>query len=273
VTVDAHVHLLPTRLGEAIRRFFADNGYGHDTWRYPLDHAEVTERLASEGVTQAWSLPYARRPGTAPGLNQASAETAAALSGGPVEVVGGATVHPGDVDPAGIVRTGVEECGLRVLKLHCSVGDFRPDDARFDPVWAYVSEIRLPVVVHAGHAVGGGTEAAEIEAVRLVAERWPDARVIVAHFGHAAVDETLDLLEACPNTYADLTPVVLHPIPLPADRLATIADRVLFGSDAPNTAVTVTELLAHLDGLGLDADAIAGIREGNARRLQAEIRA
>ncbi len=273
MTVDAHVHLLPQRLGQAIRAFFADNGVGLDTWRYPLDHAETTRLLAAEGITQAWSLPYARRPGTAAALNQASAETAAALAEGPVDVIGGATVHPGDADPAGIVRAGVEDLGLRVLKLHCSVGEFAPDDPRLEAVWAYVSDVGLPVVIHAGHAVSGHTAAGEVDAVRVVAERWPQAPLIVAHFGHDALDATLDLMASHDNVHADLTPVVHDPIPIPADRLAAVADRVLFGSDCPNTAVTVTDLLAHLDGLGLEPAALAGIRGGNAERLHAGVRA
>jgi predicted TIM-barrel fold metal-dependent hydrolase len=272
VIVDAHVHLLPPRLGEAIRAFFAQNGLGADTWRYPLDHGEVTRRLAAEGVTQAWSLPYARRPGTAAALNEASAAIAAALAAGPVEIVAGATVHPADDDPAGIVRAGVEGDGLRVLKLHCAVGDYRPDDPRLDPVWAYVSEIRLPVVVHAGHAVSGHTAAAEIAPLAVVAARWPDARVIVAHCGYGAVDATLDLVAAHPHVHADLTPVVHDPVALPGDRVAALAGRLLFGSDCPNTAVTVTQSLAALDQLGLGAEALTAIHQGNARRLQAGIR-
>jgi predicted TIM-barrel fold metal-dependent hydrolase len=272
VTVDAHVHLLPIRLGQAIRTFFAEHGVGWETWRYPIDPGEALRLVAAEGITSVWSLPYARRPGTAPALNQSSAETAAGQAGGPVEVVGGATVHPGDTDPAGIVRLGVEEYGLRVLKLHCSVGDYEPDDPRLDPVWSYVSDVRLPVVIHAGHDVTGETSASEVDAVGVVAERWPEARVIIAHFGHHAGDSTLDLLESHPNVHADLTPVIRDPVPLPTARLAAVADRVLFGSDCPNTALTVTELLARVDHLGLDTTAVAGIRGDNARRLQAEIK-
>jgi uncharacterized protein len=270
--VDAHVHLLPERLGKAIRGVFADHGLGLGTWRYPLDHDEAIRLLAAEGVTQAWTLPYARRPGTAAGLNQSSAAVAAAHSSGPVEIVGGATVHPGDDDPAAVVRAGVEDLGLRVLKLHCSVGDYRPDDPRLDPVWAYVSEIRLPVVVHAGHAVSGHTNPDEIVPVRTVAERWPEARVVVAHCGHHAVDATLDLIATHAQVHADLTPVVRDPVALPADRVAALAHRLLFGSDCPNTAVTVTENLDALDRLDPGPSALAAILGGNARRLQADIR-
>lgn len=266
--VDSHVHLLPLRLGTAIRSFFADHGIPADVWRYPLDHDEALGALAAEGVGEVWSLPYARRPGTAAGLNEASAATAA-TTGRPVTVVGGATVHPGDDDPARVVQAAVEDLGLRVLKLHCSVGDYRPDDPGLDGVWRYAARVGLPVVVHAGHAVSGHTDETEIDAVGAVARRWPDAPIVVAHCGHHAVEATLDLVEAHDHVHADLTPVVFDPVPLPPARVAALSAKLLFGSDCPNTAVSITEAVDSLAAAGLDDEAWAAVTGGNARRLQA----
>ena len=104
--VDAHVHLLPPRLQAAIRDFFHARGFPSDGFAYPADPAEVCDRLAAEGITEAWSLPYARRPGSAAELNAAMARFAAAHSGRRrVQVIGGCTVHPADDRPAGLVRT------------------------------------------------------------------------------------------------------------------------------------------------------------------------
>ena len=156
--VDAHVHLLPTRLQAAIRGFFDRYGIDSGRFAYPADHGDVCDRLAAEGVSEVWSLPYARRPGSAAGLNKSMAGLVAARRGGPVQVTGGCTVHPGDDQPLTIVRSAVEDMGLRVLKLHCSVGDFTPDDPRLGPVWEYSAEVALPVVLHAGHAADGHTD-------------------------------------------------------------------------------------------------------------------
>jgi len=147
--VDSHVHLLPGRLGAKVRTIFTDVG-GYDL-AYPADHAAVCEQLAAEGVAVVWTLPYAHRPGVADSLNRASAATAAADLA--VQVVAGATVHPGDDDPVMVVRRAVEDDGARVLKLHCSVGRFDPLDPALAPVWDYVEETRLPVVVHAGRSL------------------------------------------------------------------------------------------------------------------------
>lgn len=273
--VDAHTHLLPPRLQAAIRDFFYARGFPGDGFAYPADPGAAGDRLAAEGVSEVWSLPYARRPGSAAELNTAMARFAAHADGAAVKVVGGCTVHPADDRPAGLVRTAVEDLGLRVLKLHCSVGDFTPDDRRLDPVWEYVSAVALPVVLHAGHAPDGQTEAAELAPVGTVARRHPAARIIIAHCGHAASDAALRLVAEHPAVHADLTPVLHQPVrPAPAE-LAAVAGKVLFGSDAPNTGLTVSELLAGLAGAdgGLTEADRAAITGGTARRLLSEIRA
>jgi uncharacterized protein len=272
--VDAHVHLLPPRLQAAIRGFFAARGFPSDGFAYPADPGAVCDRLAAEGITEAWSLPYARRPGSAAELNQAMARFAAAQRQGPVRVIGGGTVHPADDRPADVVRAAVEDLGLRVLKLHCSVGGFAADDRRLDPVWEYVSAVALPVVLHAGHAPDGHTEAAELAPVAEVARRHPAARIIIAHCGHAASDAALRLVAGHPQVHADLTPVLHEPVRPDPARLAALAGKLLFGSDAPNTGLTVSGLLAGLaeaDG-GLPAAARAAITGGTARRLLSEVR-
>ena len=270
--VDAHVHLLPPRLQAAIRGFFDQRGFDSRGFAYPADPGEVCDRLAAEGITEAWTLPYARRPGTAAELNKSVASLLAGQRGGPLRLTGGATVHPGDDQPLTVLRSAVEDMGLRVLKLHCSVGDFQPDDRRLDPVWGYVSTMALPVVLHAGHAPRGVTDVAELAPVEEVARRYPAARVIIAHCAHPATAAALRLAAEYPGVYADLTPVIDERAEIPAGQLAALAGKVLFGSDAPNTALPVTQLLDGLATDGIPEAARELITGGNARRLQAEIR-
>jgi predicted TIM-barrel fold metal-dependent hydrolase len=270
--VDAHVHLLPPRLQAAIRGFFDRNGIDSGRFAYPADAAAVCDRLAAEGVSEVWSLPYARRPGSAEDLNKSMASLVAARRGGPVRVIGGCTVHPGDDRPLTVLRSAVEDMGLRVLKLHCSVGDFTPDDPRLDPVWGYAAEVALPVVLHAGHAPDGHTDDAELEPVAEVARRHPEARVIIAHCGHTASAAALRLVAAHENVYADLTPVIHRPVRPTAAELTALAGKLLFGSDAPNTGLTETQLLDGLAGPEVPPEAWAALIRGTARRLVGDVR-
>ena len=54
--------------------------------------------------------------------------------------------------------------------------------------------------------------------------------------------------------------------------LTALADKLLFGSDAPNTGLTVTELLAGLASPGLPEKAWAAVTGGTARRLISGVR-
>ena len=261
--VDVHVHLLPGRLGEKVREYFAP--FGRDL-AYPAAHDAVRVQLEAEGVDEIWTLPYAHKPGVASWLNRETALIAARP--GCLTVIPGATAHPGDDDPAAIVRHAVEELGARVLKLHCSVGDFRADDSRLDQMWHYAAAVRLPVVVHVGHDSNGQTDDRELGSIHAVADRHPDARVVVAHCGYPSVDSTLNLIERHSNVYADLTPV-MHAAPqVPSERLDALAARLLFGSDAPNATITAADRLAHLRSLPIDAATVDSICGHNATRLR-----
>jgi predicted TIM-barrel fold metal-dependent hydrolase len=262
VVVDAHVHLLPDRLAAAIRRFF--DALPPQSIRYPYEHAAARAAIAAAGVTRCWSLPYAHKPGMARDLNRWMAET---FADDPL-VVGGATLHPGD-EVAEEVTEALDVLGLRVMKLHCSVGRFSADDPRLAALWRRVSDTGHPVVVHAGHAVNGQTTAAEIEPLARVARAWPDARIVVAHCGAPATAATLALLRSTRSVHADLTPIGPHLAPVSRDDVAGLTGRLLFGSDAPNTGATIEDSVAHVRALGLDAATERAVLGGNAERLLA----
>lgn len=260
--VDTHVHLLPDRLSAAVRRFFPEQVAA--VMMYPHEFAAARECLIAAGVQRCWSLPYARRAGTASALNRWMVET---FADDPV-VIPGATVHPAD-DVEAVLDEALDELQLRIVKLHCSVGEYDPDDPRLDPLWRRVSLGGHPVVVHAGRAVSGTTSADEIAPVARVAQRWPEARIVVAHCGTPAVDATLELLRRTRSTYADLTPVVVQHAPIERAAIAGLERRLLFGSDAPNVAISIEDSVAHVRALGLDVADEAAILGGTAERLLA----
>ena len=267
--VDAHTHLLPERLANRIRAFFAE----HLTagFAYPVDHEAVLDRHHADGITQVWNLPYAHEPGVAAALNDSMLEISARLAGHAVEVVPGCTVHPDDPDPASELRRAVA-AGARVLKLHCSVGKFELDDPRLSEALEVAGELGTPVVYHAGHAISGSTAAADVAPLERAALAHPATNFILAHFGHHALAAGIAAVEAHANIYADLTPVVHDAVPvLPAD-LERLASKLLFGSDAPNTGIPAATLLRSLRARASDA-ALAMILHGTADRLVGRVRA
>lgn len=269
--VDSHVHLLPGRLGDKVRAFFDAGVSARTPLAYPNDHDKVVQTLASEGVDEIWTLPYAHKPGVAEGLNVAAAATVQQFADSPLHVIGGATVHPGDDDAVTIVQTAIDELGLRVLKLHCSVGSFSIEDAGLASVLGFANERRLPIVVHLGHNVNGRTEVDELPAIARTADTYPNIPLILAHCGHHSAPQATALMREHPSLYADLTPVVFEHPDVDSDSLSALAPRILFGSDAPNTAISVTQCLQWLDGMDLSTDTQSAILGENARRLTSDV--
>ncbi len=265
--VDSHVHLLPGRLGEKVRAFFETGASSAFTLAYPNDHPVIIDTLAREGVDAIWTLPYAHIPGVAEGLNSASAETVAQFAQSPVRVIGGLTIHPADENPVAIVRHAVDVLGLRVLKLHCSVGNFAVDDVRLQPVFAFASERHLPAVVHLGHNVNGRTDAEELPAIGEVADQFPGMPLILAHCGHHAAPEAIALMNSHPSLYADVTPVVTEHPTITAEYITRHSDRILFGSDCPNTTLSVTACIAWLTNMNMSHDVLEKVLGANALRL------
>jgi len=259
--IDAHTHLFPDRLGAAIRAFFVEF-ISPDAFHYPHNWREGRALLQAAGISRCWNLPYVKRPHAAQALNRWMAET---FADDPF-VEPGATLHPGD-DVQNVVHEALDVLGLRLFKLHCSVGDFRLSDERLEPLWRRLSDGGVPVVVHLGHSVTGGTEPSELADLEAVAQRWPAARVILAHCGAPSVDGALALLRRFPNLHADLTPVVFHLAPVEAEGLRGLTDRILFGSDVPNVVVKLQETLAAIKALGLAPEEEARVVGGNAARL------
>jgi predicted TIM-barrel fold metal-dependent hydrolase len=269
--VDSHVHLLPGRLGQKVRAFFDAGVSSSFTLAYPNDHPVVIDTLAREGVDAIWTLPYAHKAGVAEGLNAASAETVAQFAQSPVRVIGGLTIHPADENPVAIVRQAVDVLGLRVLKLHCSVGNFAVDDVRLEPVFTFASERHLPAVVHLGHNVNGRTDAEELPAIGEIADKFPGMPLILAHCGHHAAPEAIALMDLHPSLHADLTPVVTEHPTITAEHIARHPDRILFGSDCPNTTLSVTACIAWLTNMNVPQDVLQKVLGGNALRLTAAV--
>jgi predicted TIM-barrel fold metal-dependent hydrolase len=263
---DVHVHLLPARLAAAVRGFFDE--HLPVPLAYPLEPTVVLDRLAAAGITVACTLPYAHRAGVAAGLNAGVAALCAEHADHGVTLLPGCTAHPEDPSPGEDVGRAVA-AGARVVKLHCSVGRFEPDDARLDAVHGVAGDLGVPVLVHAGHAVDGTTGAGDLTPLGTAARRHPRTTFVLAHLGAPAEEAAIALMRARPNVWADLTPVIDRPVALDPTDAEALSDRLLFGSDAPNVALDAAASLCHLRGLGLSRPALEAITSANATRLLA----
>lgn len=267
--VDAHVHLFPPGVFEAIWRWFDKNAWNV---AYRLHAEEVVEFLVERGVRHMVALHYSHVPDMARELNRFVADVARRHP----EVLPLGTVYPGEPDAAAVLREALgTTLGLRGLKLHCHVQRVSPNDPRLDEIYRHASDAGLPVVLHAGNAPalpGYGIDPralCDAEATRDVLRRFPRLKLVVPHLGYDETSAYFAMLDEFENLWLDTTMTLAgHFAPPPdASLLAAHADRILFGTDFPNLPYAWDSEIAWLSRQGLDAEILAKLTRTNALGL------
>lgn len=252
--IDAHVHLLPERLGNAIQRALTDE----TGWEFPhgVDRPSMESTLSAAGVERYVALPYADEPGGARSLNAWLAEQAA--DGG--RLIPFASVHPEDEDVGGIVREAFE-AGARGLKFHCPIQGCAPADPRIEPALSAAVEYDRPVTYHGGNAPMYG-DSPHVGADRFaeVIESYPKLRVNCAHMGTDEVEEFVGMAREHDTVYLDTTFAMsteaerimdFDPSSIDDSVFIELSDSIMYGSDFPNLPYPYRAERAGLLGRGL----------------------
>jgi hypothetical protein len=266
--IDAHVHLFPARVQDAIYRWFDRHAW---RCRYRLHAEEVVDFLRARGVRRFCALHYAHKPGMARELNRFVAEAARAHP----EILPLGTVLPGELEAREIVREALGPLQLRGIKIHCHVQKLAPDDERMDVVYAECAAAGRPIVIHAGREprVDGYSvdPHAICAAARLerVLQRHPRLRVVVPHLGADEFADYLQLLDRYENLWLDTTMVVagyFSEAP-PPTLFPARADRLLYGTDFPMLPYAWDRELRRILQTPIDDAARQALLVGNALRL------
>ena len=265
--VDAHVHLHPDKLAEAIRRWFDQHAWDI---RHRQSAAECVRALIANGVDRMVALPYVHKPGLARALNDFTLRLAEELP----QVIPCCTVFPGEDADEAIVEEALSD-GFRGIKIHSHVMRVAPDDARLDCVWRASARHKKPVVIHCGPepAIEGyGIDVRSVsgaDRLRRALDRHPDAIVIVPHLGFDDTEKFEAMLASYPNLYLDTTMAIAGYFPKQPDVeiLRRHPDRILYGTDFPNLPYEWDRELRALLELGLPKDDEEKILAKNALRL------
>ncbi|MFO0659961.1 MAG: amidohydrolase family protein [Polyangiaceae bacterium] len=233
--VDAHVHLFPPPVFEAIWRWFDTHAW---PIRYRLYSEQVIEFLLARGVFSFCALHYSHRPGMARLLNRYVSEIARAHS----QVIPLATVLPGEPDAVDVLREAFDTLGARGVKLHCHVQQMAADDARLDEIYAYCEAVERPILIHAGREPSFSAYGVDCRAllastqIARVLERHPKLKLVVAHLGADEFVEYEALLDDYDNLWLDTTMTLgeYFQVTPQATLFPGRASRLLYGSDFPN---------------------------------------
>lgn len=265
--VDAHIHLFPDRLFEAVWRWFDAHGW---PIRYKLHSQQAIEFLLSRGIFRVVALHYAHKPGLARLLNQYVAEICEAEP----RVLGLATVLPGEPEAPEILKEAFR-LGLKGVKLHCHVQCFAPDAPELREVYEVCAAAGRPVVIHAGREPASAHYRCDVhqlcsaDRIQRVLEQHPRLKLCVPHLGADEFEPYRRMLERHDNLWLDTTMLLADyfPVPLPLRLIQCRPDRILYGTDFPNIPYAWDRELRKLTSLGLPAHQEAQILGQNALAL------
>jgi len=252
---DAHCHFFSSRFLELLSQPVpglpesgrADAVASMLGWEPPGSAEALADRWVAEldrhGVARATLI--ASIPG-----DEGSVQAAVARH--PQRFVGAFMFNPAAPDPAGRLKTLLEDRGLRMVALFPAMHRYRLDDPVVDSVFEAAAAAGAVVFVHCGVLTVGVRKRLGLPspfdlrlgdplAVAAVASRHPTVPIVVPHFGAGLLREALMAADTCANVLLDTSSsngwMKYHPgLTLDAVFRQALAvagpDRLLFGADS-----------------------------------------
>lgn len=161
----------------------------------------------------------------------------------PARLIGFLSLDPTQPNWQQEMEYGHQELGLQGIKLMPMYAGFYPQDEQLDPLWTYAQKHNLPVLLHTGTTF---ISQATIETtlprhIDVVARRFPEVRIIMAHLGHPFEGECVAVIRKHPYVYADVSALHYRPWQLFHSLMLVheygVWNKVLFGTDFPFTTV------------------------------------
>lgn len=264
--IDAHVHLFPDKLFEAVWSWFETFGW---PIRYKLKAQAVIDFQLQRGVSHIVALHYAHREGIARRLNTFMAD----LVRDQPRVTGVATVMPGEPDAVKILEEGFDQ-GLKGVKLHCHVQIFAPDDPKLNDIYELCSRRGMPVVMHSGREPSSPAYPVDVytlcswERTEAVLRSFPKLRLCVPHLGADEFGPYEKLLERYDNLWLDTTMALANYFPgeVPWRLVEARPERILYGTDFPHLPYAWDREVKNIAGR-LKEDALRSVLGETARSL------
>jgi uncharacterized protein len=164
-------------------------------------------------------------------------------------------------DPIG-EATRVLDLGARGIKLHPRAQKFLLNDDRLSPIFELAAARKVPILIHGGR----GLPPIADDLARM-ADRYPDAQLIVAHAGIADLASLADRLGGKAGVFFDTS--VWSPLDLLGLYRLVGPEQVVYASDYPYGQQPASLLIALRTArlAQLDDQQVRGVLAGNANRI------
>jgi hypothetical protein len=225
--IDAHCHVYPEKI---VSRAVAGTDTFYGTVAACVGTvADLAEEHAEAGVDRAIIQSVATTPKQVASINRFIAESVAESGG---RLIGLGTLHQDSEDQAADVKNAVE-LGLRGIKLHPDIQDFKVDDPRAERIYELCAEYGLPLLMHTGDKRYDNSNP---DRLLPMIRKYREVTFIGAHFGGWSIwEDAWKELAGEPNLWVDCSSSFSW---IGAETAGEIikhfgADRVLFGTDFP----------------------------------------
>lgn len=257
--VDCHCHVYPDKIAE--KASLSTGRFYGTSMRYDGKVDTVKRLLDKSEITNCIIFSVATKPSQTRSINEF---IAGAVKNDSELFTGLGTVHPDSENIRGDIEH-IVELGLRGVKLHPDIQQFKLDDYRCLKIYDICEELGLPVLVHAGD---DRFDYSNPNRMKPILDAYPKLTVIGAHFGGYTVwDEAARMLSGYDNFYVDTSSSLFAISIEKAKELISLygAHRVLFGTDFPMW--DISEELDRLYALGLNDNELDLILYKNASRV------
>jgi hypothetical protein len=154
------------------------------------------------------------------------------------------------------------DAGARGIKLHPRAQKFTSTDERLGPVFELAAERRVPILIHAGRGLPPIADG-----LRSLVERYPEARLILAHAGIADLEALATCMRGRKGVFFDTS--TWSPIDLLDFYRQVPPEQVVYASDYPYGQQPSSLLLSVKTArrAGYSDDQLRAMLAGNANAL------
>ena len=230
--VDVHTHCIqPDHMSESAHRGMEQAGYP------PMPSYSLDEFLeAMEPVDRA--VVFGIRA-VATGHLSPNELIADWVRRAPEKLIGFMAIDPMEEDHLDQIDRGVQEQGLRGIKIYPTLGRYDPADPNVFALYEKAQRLRLPVLSHVGAQPNPRAILAYSQPMSYdtVAMAFPELKIIIAHLAHPWQRDCAVVVRKNPNVFADVSGVWFRPWQ-GWEAMVTmvewgVTDKLFFGSDYP----------------------------------------
>lgn len=261
---DAHIHLFPDRLMQAILVWFEKQGW---TMPYQQPIQDLLNYLETIGVTSAFVLGYVHKKDMAAGINLWLKELCEKHSW----LHPFAALHQEDPKLESILSQALDEWNFPGVKIHTFVQKVSVNDERLWPMYRMLCERQKGLILHLS---GMPIESphTRVETLWDVLRSLPNLKVTIAHMGLPKdFSLSVKLAASYPNVYLDTAFILGNPrFSVQEEWLKAIdanPTKFIFGSDFPVMDYSPKDAIQVLQQLPLAEEVKTQLLWDNAMRF------